>query len=300
MRVPNINGILVVNKPVGMTSHDVVNFMRRLTGLSKVGHAGTLDPIATGVLPVCLGVATKVTGMLQNSDKIYRAELVLGMTTDTYDCEGEVLTECAVTCTEKEIIDTILSFQGEQEQIPPMYSAIKQNGKKLYELARKGIEVERKPRKVKISAISVLNVDMENHTVNIEVECSKGTYIRTLCDDIGKKLKVGAYMNRLQRTKSYNFTLDQSYTLDEIKQIYADRKLQEKLINVENLFVGCPKIHLNLKQAERVRNGCPITWPDGVNGLKYRLYSSKNRFLCLSECRNKQLVMLQSFWTEVQ
>lgn len=298
MRVSNLNGILIINKPVGLTSHDVVNYIRRMTGLTKVGHAGTLDPIATGVLPICIGVATKVTGMLQDADKVYRAEIVLGMTTDTFDCEGNVLTECAVTCTEKEIIDTILSFQGEQEQIPPMYSAIKQNGKKLYELARKGIEVKRKPRKIKISAISVLKVDMENNIVNIEVECSKGTYIRTLCDDIGKKLKVGAYMNRLERVKSYSFTLDQACTLNEAKQLHKDHKLQAKLINVENLFVGYPKLYLNQKQATSVRNGCQITWPDGVNGLRYRLYSPKHRFLCISECRNKRLVMVQSFWTE--
>lgn len=298
MRVSNLNGILIINKPVGLTSHDVVNYIRRITGLTKVGHAGTLDPIATGVLPICIGAATKVTGMLQDADKVYRAEVVLGMTTDTYDCEGEVLTECAVTCTEKEIIDTILSFQGEQEQIPPMYSAIKQGGKKLYELARKGIEVKRKPRKIKISAISVLKVDMENHIVNIEVECSKGTYIRTLCDDIGKKLKVGAYMNRLERVKSYSFTLDQACTMQEARELHKEHKLQAKLINVENLFVGYPKLYLNQKQTTSVRNGCPITWPDGVEGLRYRLYSPKHHFLCISECRSKRLVMVQSFWTE--
>lgn len=287
-----------MNKPTGMTSHDVVAFMRRLTGIKKIGHAGTLDPIATGVLPVCIGVATKVTGMLQDADKVYRAEIVLGMTTDTYDCEGEVLTECEVNCTEKEIIDAVLSFQGEIEQIPPMYSAIKQNGKKLYELARKGIEVERPPRKVKISAISVLKVDMENKIVNIEVECTKGTYIRSLCDDIGKKLKVGAYMNNLQRVKSHSFTIDQAHTLDEIEEIYKNRKLQSTLINVEKLFHGYPKLYLNQRQAFRVRNGCSLTWPDAVNGMKYRLYSNKQHFLCVSECVNKRLVMLQSFWLE--
>lgn len=297
-RVPNMNGILIVNKPIGMTSHDVVNYVRRLTGVRRIGHTGTLDPIATGVLPICIGVATKVTQFLQDADKVYRAEIVLGMTTNTYDCEGEVLTDCEVKCTEKEIIDAVLSFQGEMEQIPPMYSAIKQNGKKLYELARKGIEVERKPRKVTISAISVLKVDMENHVINIEVECSKGTYIRTLCDDIGKKLKVGAYMNRLERIKTHNFTLEQSYTLDEIKQMNDDKKLQQYMTNVENLFPGYPKLVLNARQSTSVHNGVQLTWPDGVEGMIYRIYSSRQRFMCLSECRNKRLVLLQSFWTD--
>ena len=297
MRRPNINGILIVDKPIGMSSHDVVSFVRRLTGVRRVGHTGTLDPMATGVLPVCIGVATKVTSLLQDADKVYRAELVLGMTTDTYDCEGEVLTECAVNCTKKEIIDTILTFQGEQEQIPPMYSAIKKDGKKLYELARKGIEIEREPRKINISAISILSIDMENHIVEIEVECSKGTYIRSLCDDIGKRLGVGAYMNRLRRIKAFDFSIDQAHTLDEIEDIFEQRKLQSTLINVENVFQGCPKLFLNDRQTERVKNGCQITWPDGVEGLKYRLYSSQNKFLCLSECKNKRLVMIQSFWS---
>lgn len=296
MRVSNLNGILIVNKPVGYTSHDIVNYVRRLTGLTKVGHAGTLDPIATGVLPICIGAATKLTGMLQDADKVYRAELVLGMTTDTFDCEGTVLTECDVTCTEKEIIDTILDFQGEQEQLPPMYSAIKYGGRKLYEYARKGIEIQRKPRKINISAISVLKVDMEKKTVLIEVECSKGTYIRTLCDDIGKKLKVGAYMNKLERIKSYSFTIDKSYTLKEIKQFHKDRTLQAHLINVENMF-SYPKLTLTLKQMMSVRNGNRITWPDGIEGMRYRLYSPAHRFLCVSECHNKKLVLVQSFWS---
>ena len=294
-----MNGILVVDKPIGMSSHDVVNYVRRLTGVSKVGHAGTLDPIATGVLPVCIGVATKVTGMLQEADKVYRAELVLGMTTDTYDCEGEVLTECEVKNTKGEIIDAVLSFCGEIEQVPPMYSAIKQNGKKLYELARKGIEVERKPRKVKFSAISVLDVDMENYVVNVEIECSKGTYIRSLCDDIGKKLGVGAYMNKLRRIKSHSFDIEQSYTLKQIREMNENLKLQSALINVDKLFPDSPRIVLNYKQSQSVINGCQLTWIEGEEGRTYRLYNSDRKFLCLSECRNNKLVMLQSFWTKL-
>lgn len=297
MRTYNINGILVIDKPVGMTSHDVVNRMRKITGIRRIGHAGTLDPIATGVLPICIGNATKVTGMLQDADKVYRAQIVLGMTTDTYDCEGEVITECEVKCTREEIIDAILSFQGEIEQIPPMYSAIKQDGKKLYELARKGIEIDRKPRKVKISAVSVLNIDMENYVVDVEFECSKGTYIRSLCDDIGRKLGVGAYMNQLRRIKSHSFAIEESYKLEDIEQIYKERMLQTKLINVDKLFPSYPKLYLNQRQTERVTNGCRITWPDAVEGQYYRLYNSRSKFLCISQCINNNLVLRQSFWT---
>lgn len=296
-RIPNMNGILVVDKPIGMTSHDVVNYIRRLTGVRRIGHTGTLDPIATGVLPVCIGVATKAARFLQDADKVYRAEIVLGMTTDTYDCEGEVITECEVTNTKGEIIDAILSFQGEMEQIPPMYSAIKKDGKKLYELARQGIEVEREPRKVNISAMSVLKVDMENYTVDIEVECSKGTYIRSLCNDIGKKLKCGAYMNKLRRIKTHSFDISQAYTLKQILDMNADKKLQTAMMNPDKIFINCPKIMLNYRQADSVYHGVQLTWPSGEEGRIYRIYSPKNRFMCISECRKHRLVILQTFWS---
>lgn len=160
-----MNGIIVVNKPLGKTSHDIVYFMRRLTGIKKIGHTGTLDPMASGVLPICIGSATKAADMLTLSDKRYTAELALGMTTDTQDAEGEVLTECAVNLTADEITDAIKSFEGDIEQVPPMYSAVKKDGKKLYELARKGIEVERKKRAVTIHEINIINIDLENYIV---------------------------------------------------------------------------------------------------------------------------------------
>ena len=184
-----MNGIILVNKPTGKTSHDIVSIMRRLTGIRKIGHTGTLDPMADGVLPVCIGNATRVSDMLTNADKKYTAELILGMTTDTLDAEGEVITECRVDVTEDEIINAINSFIGEIEQIPPMYSAIKKDGKKLYELAREGKTAEREPRRITIYDIKIKNINPENYSVTIDVHCSKGTYIRSLIFDIGEKLK---------------------------------------------------------------------------------------------------------------
>ena len=223
-----MNGIIIIDKPLGRTSHDMVYEMRKVTGIKKIGHTGTLDPMATGVLPVCIGSATKMADMLTLSDKSYIAELVLGRTTDTQDADGKVLTECEVNCSEEEIRCAVNSFVGEIEQVPPMYSAIKQNGKKLYELARQGIEVERKPRKVTINSIDILEISGER--VKIDVSCSKGTYIRTLCEDIGKKLGAGAYMNTLRRTRTGQFTIEESHTLSEIKELKENGGIESIII----------------------------------------------------------------------
>lgn len=288
-----MNGIIIIDKPLGRTSHDMVYEVRRLTGIKKVGHTGTLDPMATGVLPVCVGSATKVADMLTLSDKRYIAEMVLGMTTDTQDADGEVLTECAVTCSEADIRDAVNSFAGEIEQIPPMYSAIKQNGKKLYELARAGIEVERKSRKVTINSIDILKTD--GVRVTIDVSCSKGTYIRTLCEDIGIKLGVGAYMNTLQRTKTGPFTLEDSYKLNRLYELKEQGKLTDALISVDKMFEDYPKIILNEKQTRSITNGIRMSY-NGIEGQSYRLYNVNKRFLCISKCEDGKLVLEKSFW----
>lgn len=288
-----MNGIIIIDKPMGRTSHDMVYVMRKMTGIKKVGHTGTLDPEATGVLPVCIGSATKVADMLTLSDKCYRAELVLGMTTDTQDADGEVLTECAVTCTEDEIREAIMSFVGEIEQIPPMYSAIKQNGKKLYELARQGIEVERKKRKVTINSIDILKIDGER--VTIDVSCSKGTYIRTLCEDIGLKLHVGAYMNTLRRTKTGPFTIEDSYTLKELEVLKEKGQLESVLISVDRMFESYPKIILNPKQVKSITNGVQMSY-NGIEGQSYRLYDEKGKFLCISKMQDGKLKLEKAFW----
>ena len=196
-----INGIVNIYKEKGYTSHDVVAVLRKVVGQKKIGHTGTLDPDATGVLPVCLGRATKVCELLTDHDKTYEALLLLGKTTDTQDISGEVLEERDPgDLTEEEVRSCIESFIGEYDQIPPMYSALKVNGKKLYELAREGKTVERKSRKVQIHGIRILEMNLPH--VRMEVDCSKGTYIRTLCHDIGEKLQVGGCMEELERTKS--------------------------------------------------------------------------------------------------
>lgn len=288
-----MNGIIILDKPVGKTSHDMVYTMRKLTGIKKVGHTGTLDPMATGVLPVCIGNATKVADMLTLSDKCYIAELILGMTTDTQDADGEVLTECEVSCTEDEIRSVINSFVGEIEQIPPMYSAIKQNGKKLYELARKGIEVARKSRKVTINSIDILEINGER--VTIKVSCSKGTYIRTLCEDIGIKLHVGAYMNTLRRVKTGPFTIDESHTVKELNLLKDAGNIDSVLIPVDRMFMEYPEIILNPKQVKSITNGVQMTY-NGKEEQSYRVYDENKKFLCISKIVNGRLKLEKSFW----
>ncbi len=212
-----LNGIIIVNKEPGFTSNDVVAKMRGICRQKKVGHTGTLDPDATGVLPVCLGTGTKLCDMLTDKEKEYVTELLLGVTTDTQDVSGTVLSERPVDVTEEQVREAIMSFLGAYDQIPPMYSALKVNGKKLYELAREGKEIERKARRVEILELEIL--EMKLPVVKIRVGCTKGTYIRTLCYDVGEKLGCGGTMKSLVRTKVGRFTLEQAHTLAEIEQI---------------------------------------------------------------------------------
>ncbi len=288
-----MNGIIIIDKPIGRTSHDMVNIMRKITGVRKIGHTGTLDPMATGVLPICIGNATKISDMLTLSDKRYIAELVLGMTTDTQDADGTVLTDCAVNCGEDEIREAIGRFVGEIEQVPPMYSAIKQNGKKLYELARQGIEIERKSRRVTIYSIDILKIDKER--VTIDVSCSKGTYIRTLCEDIGIKLKVGAYMNTLRRIKTGPFGVDESYTMSDIETLKSEDALESALIPADRMFMEYPKAVLNTKQVRSITNGVAMTYR-GEEGLSYRVYDENGSFLCISKIVDGRLKLEKSFW----
>lgn len=290
-----MNGIIVVDKPQGKSSHDMVSFMRRLTKLRRIGHTGTLDPMATGVLPICIGNATKAADMLTLADKCYRAELVLGKTTSTLDAEGEILSECKVNVSTGDIKKAIMSFVGNIEQIPPMYSAIKQNGKKLYELARQGIEVERKPRMVTINSIDI--IELEKERAVIEVSCSKGTYIRTLCDDIGKKLGTGAYMSALRRIKTGDFTIDEAYTAEQLEQMAADGVIEKHLKSVDSLFLNYAPIYLNERQSKSIKNGVRMSWHGKNEGEKLRLYDENGKFLCISQIDDGRLKLLKSFWT---
>ncbi len=292
-----MDGVIIVNKPWGKTSHDMVNFIRRTTGIKKVGHTGTLDPAATGVLPICIGNATKACEYLTAEDKGYKAQVVLGMTTDTLDAEGDVLTEQPIAdLTEEIIINTINLFIGEIEQIPPMFSAIKKDGKKLYELAREGISIDREKRKVKISQIDILSIDLENGIIEIDVKCSKGTYIRTLCEDIGIKLGCGAYMNKLERTKSGDFTIDESYTADEIKQLADEGRLCDIMIKTKDLFLHIPVLRLNERKSQLVKYGVNIKYEGLIENQEYRLFSPDGEFLSISEFQKGELVLKKAFW----
>ncbi len=287
-----MNGIVIIDKPKGITSHDVVGMMRKRFGTRRVGHTGTLDPMATGVLPVCIGNATRAADMLIESDKEYIAEFLLGKTTDTLDIEGQVLSESEVTVTETDVREAVLKFVGKISQIPPMYSAIKKDGKKLYELAREGKEIEREARDITIYSIEILRVDLP--VVEIDVKCSKGTYIRTLCDDIGKALGCGATMTALRRTATAVFTVDSAYTIEDIDALEDKEKV---LLPTDKLFEKYKAINLNEKQTRSITNGVQMTWREGVEGEMYRLYSPEGKFLCISQIRNMRLVLVKSFWS---
>ncbi len=251
-----INGIINVYKERGYTSHDVVAKLRGILKQKKIGHTGTLDPEAQGVLPVCLGKATKVCDLLTDKTKEYRAVLRLGVVTDTQDMTGTVLQETDVTCTDEMVRACISRFVGVQDQIPPMYSALKVGGKKLYELARQGIEVERKPRRITIERILVEDISLPE--VTFTVTCSKGTYIRTLCHDIGAALGCGGCMKSLLRTKVGSFSLENSVTLEEIIRCREEGRLPEVIHPTDSVFSHLPEIILSPEAERLVRNGNPL------------------------------------------
>lgn len=289
----SINGIIVINKEKGFTSHDAVAVMRKILGTKKVGHTGTLDPEATGVLPICIGKGTKVSDMLTNSDKEYVARVTLGKITDTEDIWGEVIEENdASHITEEMVKDAVKKFIGEIEQIPPMYSAIKINGKKLYEYARKGIEVERKSRIVTIKDIDVFG--FKDGSFNMRVACSKGTYIRTLCHDLGASLGVGACMSELTRTKSSVFTIENALTLDQIKEKAEAGKVKDIIVPVDALFSDLEKIVLTEDYTAKILNGMflNVKLPDG----KYRVYGFDGAFVCVGQILGGTLKIVKNFY----
>ena len=250
------NGIINIHKEAGYTSHDVVAKMRGILRQKKIGHTGTLDPQATGVLPVCLGSGTKLCDMLTDTDKEYVAELLLGVTTDTQDTTGTILTERPVTVSEEQVREAVLGFVGYYEQIPPMYSALKVDGKKLYELARAGKEVERKARPVTIYDIEILDISMP--VVKMRVACSKGTYIRTLCFDIGERLGCGGAMQSLVRTRAAGFALDRAITLDGLEKLRDEGRVDEILVAVDEPFADCPALHVREEFRKLLENGNAI------------------------------------------
>jgi tRNA pseudouridine55 synthase len=276
------NGIINIHKEAGFTSHDVVAKMRGILRQKKIGHTGTLDPQATGVLPVCLGSGTKLCDMLTDKDKEYVAELLLGVCTDTQDTTGQVLSERPVEVSEQEVREAICSFVGDYAQIPPMYSAIKVDGKKLYELARAGKEVERKARAVTILDIEIL--EMRLPVVKMRVVCSKGTYIRTLCADIGEALGCGGTMQSLVRTRVGQFTLEGAVTLTELERLRDADRVGEVLLPVDEVFGHCPALHIRKDVEKLLENGNPI-YPgqtvegeDYPDGMQVRFYRADDSF----------------------
>lgn len=281
-----IHGILNIRKEKGYTSHDVVAKLRGITGQKKIGHTGTLDPEAIGVLPVCLGKATKLCELLTDKDKTYETVLLLGKTTDTQDIYGKVLAEKDTeSLCEEAVKEAVFSFVGEYAQIPPMYSALKVNGKKLYELARSGQVVERKARQVKIYDIRLLEMSLPR--VRISVTCSKGTYIRTLCQDIGEKLGCGGCMEELLRTRAGRFAMEDSKTLEEIRNAFKENGLKELLVPVDDMFSETPKVFVEGKWEVLAKNGNVLPKEafsecmTGSDSRRVRIYDSAGQFIAL-------------------
>lgn len=288
-----INGIINVYKEKDFTSHDVVAKLRGIVKQKKIGHTGTLDPDATGVLPVCLGNATKLCDMLTDKSKEYVTTMRLGFCTDTQDISGEVLKKQEVNVTKEDVTEAVMSFVGKYDQIPPMYSALKVNGKKLYELAREGIEIERKARSIEIFAIEILDINLPD--ITMKVHCSKGTYIRTLCHDIGLKLGCFATMVSLKRTKVANFLLENAYTLSQIEECVKDEKLQDILTKTEDMF-ELLSVRVAPPYEKLLFNGNPIYLNQIMERIRIgdkeqvKLYAG-DRFCAVYECDEEKNIL---------
>ena len=293
----SMNGVININKPQGMTSHDVVAKLRKILNIKKVGHTGTLDPDATGVLPICVGRATKAADMLTASDKQYLAEVTLGSRTDTMDASGTVLETAPVAVTKRQIEEAVQSFLGESEQLPPMYSAVKVGGRKLYELAREGKEVARAPRRIRISSIAVQSYAPALDRFTMLVDCTKGTYIRTLCDDIGKALGCFAHMSALQRTRSGRFSIEDSVTIEQVAAAAKEGDFSF-LTPVDRIFTEYPQIYLAQEKAQRVCCGARVKVAGLQDGAAYRVYDETGRFLTISRQEQGSLKIIKTFYQE--
>ncbi len=284
------NGILIIDKPKDWTSHDVVAKLRGVFHEKRIGHAGTLDPMATGVLPIFMGRATRAVEFASQGDKEYTAVIRLGLVTDTQDITGNTLQSNPVYYTSEQLSAILPQFQGCIEQIPPMYSAIKKDGKKLYELARAGKEVERKPRPVTIYSLDLVT-QLSSTDFVLKIKCSKGTYIRTLCHDIGAILGGGGCLYSLRRTNASNFNIDDSVPL---LSLLSSTNPSEYLSAVDTLFSEHPSLTVNIEQEKKIRNGAqfPITASNGI----YRVYSQSNDFLMLGRAENNNMITIKSFF----
>ena len=284
-----MNGIVIIDKPAGWTSQDVTARLRRVFGTRRIGHGGTLDPMATGVLPVFVGRATRGVEFFEHAEKTYETELLLGVATDTEDTTGTVLTRREVSVTQARLDEVLERFRGEIMQIPPMYSALKVNGQKLCDLARKGRQVERQPRPVTIHELTLLS--REGDTLRLRVRCSKGTYIRTLCADIGEALGCGGCMQALRRTQAGEYTIAEAVPL---QQLLEAAEPETYLRDVDTMFRGYPGMKLTVNQEKRCRNGnaFSVTLPGGT----YRAYSQSGEFLMLAKVEDGVMSTIKSFF----
>ena len=287
-----MNGIVIIDKPAGWTSQDVTARLRRVFGTRRIGHGGTLDPMATGVLPVFVGRATRGVEFFEHAEKTYETELLLGVTTDTEDTTGTVLFRREVSVTPEQLAAVLERFRGEIMQIPPMYSALKVNGQKLCDLARKGRQVERQPRPVTIHELTLLS--REGDTLRLRVRCSKGTYIRTLCVDIGEALGCGGCMQALRRTQAGEYTIAEAVPL---QQLLESPEPETYLRDVDTMFRGYPGVKLTANQEKRCRNGnaFSVSLPGGT----YRAYSQTGEFLMLAKVEDGVMSTIKSFFDPI-
>ncbi len=273
-----MNGIIVIDKPSGWTSHDVIGKLRRLLGERRIGHSGTLDPMATGVLPVFVGRATRAVEFLESADKEYLAGLRLGVSTDTQDITGTVLREQPQSVTKSELEAVLPRFRGPISQLPPMYSAVKIGGKKLYELARRGIEAERKPREITIHELSIEGI--EGGDFILRAVCSKGTYVRTLCSDIGDALGCGGTLSSLRRTRAGGYTEQDAVTIEYVEKAAEEGRAELLLKPVDSLFYAYPRFDINPEQEKKCRNGANFE-VRGISKGVYRIYNASGSFMAL-------------------
>ena len=284
-----MNGIVIVDKPQGWTSQDVTARLRRVYATRRIGHGGTLDPMATGVLPVFVGRATRGVEFFEHAEKTYETVLLLGRTTDTQDVTGATLAEKAVHLSPADIEKVLPRFRGDILQVPPMYSALKVNGKKLYELARKGQEVERQPRP--ITVFELTNLGFDGTRLSLRVKCSKGTYIRTLCQDIGDALGCGGCMEALRRVRAGEYGIEDAVPLE---QLLESETPERYLRGLDTMFAHCPAVTLTANQEKRCRNGNPFSSP--LPQGTYRAYSQSGEFLMLAKVEDGVMTTIKSFF----
>ena len=288
-----MNGILLIDKPEGWTSSDVVAKLRGVLHERRIGHSGTLDPMATGLLVLFVGRATRAAEYAEGHDKRYIAGLRLGTVTDTQDTTGTVIGGTPCTVSRAELETALNAFRGELMQLPPMYSAIKIKGQKLYEIARRGGEVERKPRPVTIYSLALCGAAGEDYL--LDIRCSKGTYVRTLCHDLGQTLGCGACMSSLRRLEAGSFRLEQAHTLDEVISAADEGRAHTMLLPTDSLFSACPALILNEQQEKKLRCGAELDAGGEAEGL-VRLYGSGGEFLALGQIRGPMLRVKKSFY----